>query len=96
MIDCTRDAMSSRAAAEVVSVNVPSLLRRKGARKRSGGIVLVGELPTLDARVALKHGVIQNAANGHNFFFGLCSTRVDLDINFERARRMAETTKRLA
>jgi hypothetical protein len=58
--------------------------------------VLIGELPTFDARVALKHGVIHNAANGHNFFFWLCTARVDLNINFERARRMAETTKRLA
>jgi hypothetical protein len=61
-----------------------------------GGIVLIGELPTFDARVALEHGVIHNAANSHNFFSGLCPTRVDFNVNFERTRRMAETTKRLA
>jgi hypothetical protein len=58
--------------------------------------VLVGELSSLDARVALEHWVIHNAANGNNFFFRLSTTGIDFNINFKWAGRMAETTKRLA
>ena len=58
--------------------------------------MLVGELSTLDARVALKHGVIHNAAHGNNFFFRLSTTGIDFNINFKWAGRMAETTERLA
>jgi hypothetical protein len=61
-----------------------------------GGVVLVGELSSLDARVALEHWVIHNAANGNNFFFRLSTTGIDFNINFKWAGRMAETTKRLA
>ena len=53
-------------------------------------VMLVTEMATLDTRVALVHGIVEDAANGNN---PICC---DVDINIDGTSGMTETAERAA